>query len=215
MHLGFYGGAENGVKDNIKSRIEVPSWEKAIPFMIGEIPMALHLKFKFLVETAFSGGDSSMWAGGDYQLDGPVGIENGAFVSPNIVVVKPMSENMHGLTVGVAGLIVATEFRFLLGFGNRAFITGLYSKTIITFGTVKGSFLAFGLGGPLSSPFGALAKCRGIKLKGDTGGGVGIYFDKTVAPDFIIAKVTELELFENMGTFFNKEYRFGCPTADK
>ena len=216
MHLGFLGGAENGFGDNVKGRVEVP-WDMAIPVPIDGIPTAIHLKFKFLVETAFSGGNSTMWAGGDYQLIGSVGIDKGMVMTPTVAVVTPMSDNMHGLTAGVSGVIIAAEFRFLLGLGNRAFIAGGYSKTIITLATVKGSYLGFYLAGPLSNPLGGVgamaAKCHGIKLKGDTGGGIGVYIDKDVATGFI-AKLTEVEMLENMGTFFDKEYRVGCPTAD-
>src|SRR5262249_20789787 len=148
MHLGFFGGSERGVEDNVKSRIEVP-WDKTIPLPpVWGIPLAAHLKFKFLVETAFSGGNFTMWAGGGYQLVGPVGVENGVMVYPTLSVVKPMSNNMHGITVGVAGIVVATEFRFMVGVGNQAFVGGFYAKFIITFATIKGSFLGFYLGGP-------------------------------------------------------------------
>lgn len=220
MHLGFFGGAENGFGDNVKARIEVP-WDRVIPIPINGFPLALHVKFKFLIETAFSGANSTMWAGGDYKIVGAIGIENGNVLTPTIEVLKPMSDNMHGLAVGVSGIVVATEYRILAGLGNSAFVSGVYGKAIFTFASVKGSFLGFYLAGPLSSPLGdasgalgMASRCRGVKIKGDGGGGVGIVIDKTIAPGFKNVKLTELELFEQMKTFYDKEYRVGCPTAD-
>jgi hypothetical protein len=223
MHLGFFGGSERGVEDNVKARIEVP-WDRIIPLPINGFPLALHVKFKFLVETAFSGANSTMWAGGDYKLVGAIGIDRGSVLTPTIEVLKPMSDNMHGIAVGVSGIVVANEIRILAGLGNAAFVSGFYSKTIFTFATVKGSFLGFFLAGPLSSPFGdaggtmgMASRCRGIKVKGDTGGGIAIVIDKSVAPGFEVkgaaVNVTEFELFEKMGTFFDKEYRVGCLAA--
>ena len=219
MHLGFFGGSESGVGDNLKARIEVP-WDRIIPIPINGFPLALHVKFKFLVETAFSGANSTMWAGGDYKIVGAIGIENGNVLTPTFEVLKPMSDNMHGLAVGVSGIVVATEYRLLAGLGNSAFVTGVYGKAIFTFATVKGSFLGFYLAGPLSSPLGdasgalgMASRCRGIKIKGDGGGGVGIVLDKIIAPGFKNVQLTELELFEQMKTFYDKEYRVGCPAA--
>jgi hypothetical protein len=212
LNIGLLGGVENGVTDNVKNRIEVP-WEKAFqlpPEQTYGVPVTLHFKLKFIVETAFSGANSTMWAGGQYKLAGPIGVEGGKVLKPDLTVEKPMIDNIHGIAVGVSGLVVAVEFRWLLGFGTEAAMCGPYVKVILSAGLSRGSFMGFMLGGPLSNPIRPAVDCRGVTIDGSVGFGIGIQIDKNWAPRIAALlpgwQKTEVELVENTGPFYHRSW---------
>jgi hypothetical protein len=205
LYIGLLGGSENGTTDNVKLRVEIPA-EKAfsIPPVYG-VPLAVHLKLKFLVETAFSGANSTMWAKGSYKLDGPIGVENGSLVTPKFSVEKPMIDDIHGILVGASGIVFASEFRWLLGIGTDLAMAGPYAKITVAVGTSRGSFLGFELGGPLSNPLRPIIDCRGVTIKGDAGFGLGLVINQgwSKALDKYHLK-TDSELVEKTATFVNE-----------
>jgi hypothetical protein len=204
LAIGLLGGEENGSADNVKLRFEIPM-EQAfqIPPIYGPIPLAIHLKMKFLVETAFSGANSTLWATGEYGLSGPIGIVDGNSVTPSFTVKKPMINDIGGVTVGVSGVVVASEFRWLLGFGNELFMFGPYAKMTVAVGTSRGSFV----GGQFALLYGKVRPvidCRGVTLKGDLGVGVGLVINEGLAA--ILDKYhlkTDSEFVEKSTTFVN------------
>jgi len=204
LDIGLLGGAENGTADNFKLRVEIPV-EKAFSLPpAGPVPLAMHLKMKFLVEFAFSGANSTMWATGQYKLDGPLGIVNGAAVTPSFTVIKPMINDIHGITVGVSGIVMASEFRWLLGVGNELFQAGPYGKIIVAVGTSRGSFASLMIGGPLSNPLHPKIDCRGVTIKGDLGLGFGVVIDENWSK--LLDKYhlkTDSEIVEWSKTFVN------------
>lgn len=202
LRLGILGGVENGNTDNVKTRVEIPAeLAENIPSELTYgVPLAMHLKFKFIVETAFT-GNSTMWTHGEYRLSGPIGIEDGKPVKPSLSVEHPMINDLHGVTTGVSGIVIAVEFRWLVGLGNETWTAGPYMKVIVAAGVTKGSVLAFGLGGLKGGP-----TCRSVTLKGDIGGGIGVIVDTSKLPAVLVGtmKKLELEVVETTGTFFNQ-----------
>jgi hypothetical protein len=204
LQIGLLGGAEDGASDNVKLRVELPA-DLALPFMAGPVPLAVHLKFKVLLETAFSGAYSTMSAQGRYKLDGPIGVENGELVAPSFTVVKPMVKNMGGVLVGPSGIVLAFEFRWLVGLGNELAMFGPYAKITVAFGTSRGSFMGWALGGPLADPLRPVIDCKGVTVKGDLGAGVGLVIDKDWKPILKSLKLkTDSEFVEKTKTFVNE-----------
>jgi hypothetical protein len=198
LQIGLAGGAENGSGDNAKGRLELPlEFAEAIPpEMTGGVPFAVHMKVKLIFETAFSGKNSTLWTHGDYKLSGPIGFESGKTLMPTLEVEKPMME-MHGITIGASGMVVAVEFRWLVGLGTEIAMAGPYGKLTVAAGVSKGSFLGFGL-----------ANCRGTTLKGDLGIGIGVLVDSKWMEELKKAtgrkwKKAEVEMFETSFTFFS------------
>ena len=206
VRVGLLGGVDNGLSDNIKARVEVPAElvEQIPPELTEGVPLAIHIKFKFIVETAFGGAKSTLWTHGTYKLTGPIGYENGKLVSPTLETEEPMMNDLHGITIGVSAVVTAVETRLLVGLGTEAFMMGPYFKVIIAAGVTKGSILAFGLGGLKGGP-----TCHSVTIKGDIGYGMGVIVDTnkygilgTLTGGAV--KKAEFEVMESSATFFNQ-----------
>jgi hypothetical protein len=164
IDVGIWGGVANGVQDNQKIRAEVPvELNYPLAFSPLGIPLVAQAKFKFIIETAFSGRNSVLEAVAEYGIDGAFGVDNGAPITPQFSVIKPMMDSMSGITLGGSGIVFAWEARFLVGVGLPGLMSGPYAKITIAFGIAKGSALgAF------------LANCKGVTLKIDAAYGVGL-----------------------------------------
>jgi hypothetical protein len=163
LHIGLQAGSENGLSDNTKIRIEVPLEAYAdippSPETFG-IPMAVMFKAKFLLTTAFSAMNSTIGASGQYGLTGPLGFEGGTLLKPEVTVISPMTKIIHGIAVGPAGLVVAFEFKYLVGIGSKVALAGPYGKFTTAIGVTMGSTLG-------------LVQCKGMTLKVDGAVGIG------------------------------------------
>jgi hypothetical protein len=205
--IGMLGGVENGAADNLKARVEIPAelLQQIPPEVTDGVPLAIHIKFKFIVETAFSGKNSALWTHGTYRLSGPIGYENGSVLTPALQTIEPMISALQGTTIGASGLVLATELRLLVGLGTEVMMGGPYLKLTIAGGVAKGSALAFGLGGMNGGP-----TCRSVTIKGDVGYGIGVLVDTKWFGDAVgkLAekwKKSELELLESTATFYSRE----------
>jgi hypothetical protein len=196
LSIGLAGGAENGAADNVKARLELPLEyaEDLPPELTGGVPMVLHLKQKLLIETAFSGRNTTLVARGDYGLQGPIGLDKGVVYKPTLVVKEPMLQSIRGVTVGPSGIVAAMEVRILLGFGESLAMAGPYAKLVAAVGVSRGSVLGI-----------SLADCRSVTLKVDAGLGVGAVLDSRVAKllDALKVRKTEVELAESLITVYN------------
>lgn len=197
MEVGLLGGVENGASDNIKVRFEVPV-EITVPLPPASgIPFALHFKWKVLLDLGFSGRNSSITAHGLYGLAGPIGLQDGKVVAPKLDVVEPMMQSIGGIAVGNSGIVVALEFRALVGLGTADWQAGPYGKLITSVGISRGSAVA-------------MVNCTGLTLKVDIGNGMGLQISAPVQ-DFLkrllgidAKKKLEIENFETMLTIFHK-----------
>lgn len=72
IKVWLISGTETGLAGNFKSRIEVPV-EANFPLPAGPVPFIVSVRFKFLVETAFSARNATLTATGELKVDGPIG----------------------------------------------------------------------------------------------------------------------------------------------
>jgi hypothetical protein len=165
--VALSAGVEHGLQDNQRIRAEVPIELTAqIPPGpgTGGLPMVAQIKFKFIVQTAFSSKHATLGGEGRYSLDGPLGYAGGR-ISPAVLnVEQSILADLEGISLGASGIIVAWETRFLLGIGTAAVaMAGPYVKLTVSAGVSRGSILGV-----------SLADCKGATLKLDVGGGVGV-----------------------------------------
>jgi hypothetical protein len=164
--FGIAGGAENGISDNVKARFDVPI-EGIVQFppspWTGGLPTVVQVKFKAGVETFFSSRTSTLTAGAEYAVSGPIGVENGVAVTPDLKVIQSLRDGISGISIGAVGLVFNAEVRVLGGLGTKAFATGLYGKVQIAAGVSRGSVLGV-----------PLAMCTGITEKFAAGAGLGL-----------------------------------------
>lgn len=158
--ISIAAGAANGVIDNSKIRAEVPV-QMTLP--IAGTPFAFSISWKFSVATALGGNNTTVTAGGEWGLDGAIGMVNGAIVTPKLSVIKSIMDSITGISVGVSGIATAVEFKVQFGVGVPAAFAGPYAKLVMDFGVTNGS----ALGAPLT-------RCVGATLDGKVGGGVGV-----------------------------------------
>ena len=158
--IDLAAGAADLQSANKQVRVEVPL-EVTMP--IPDTPLVVQFKFTFAVRMALGGGSSTLTAGGEYGLEGPVGILAGEIVGPKMSVRKSILKSIAGLSIAPSGLAVAVELKAHLGFGIPAAFAGLFAKLIFDVGVTNGSALGF-----------PLVKCVGATLDSWAGGGVGI-----------------------------------------
>jgi flavin-binding protein dodecin len=174
VHL--LGGVANGASDNVKVKLEVPfEIEEAIPPSPATLGLPLNtlVEFKLIVETAFSGKNSTLQADAVYSLDGPVGVEGGTPVAPKLGVVDSILDSLQGITLGPSGLVAAIKWKVQSGIGVPGLVAGPYATLTASVGVSKGS----ALGSPI-------ADCRTATLSLYAGVGAGVSitsFDKLEA----------------------------------
>jgi hypothetical protein len=165
VDLSLIGGVEDP-SDNDKLRMEVPI-EISFPIPPGvsglPIPIMVRVEVESVVETAFSGRNSTSQTTAAYQLLGPIGYRNGEFLSPSFTVKSGLLDNVGGLPVGVSGMVVSIKTKFQAGLGGAIAMAGPYIAIQVAVGITQGSALGA-----------SLARCRGatLTLKGTVGFGV-------------------------------------------
>lgn len=172
LALDVLARAANGSRDNVRTRIEVPV-EVLEPIppnpLTGGFPLVVQIKFKFIIEAAFGAMNTSLDASGEYALSGALGMMNGTLATPKMTLTRSMLESIKGVSLGVTGMVWASEARFLVGAGIPAAMAGPYSKVTISTGILRGSDLA--------AP---LVTCIGQTLKVDMAYGFAAQMSSTV-----------------------------------
>lgn len=168
LDLGIVSGS--GEASTVKIRLQDTFIDTGADFMVEGIPMAILFKSKAYMEFAFSSGKSTLSAHGRYALSGPIGFDQGTVNKPTIKLVDSLLQSVEGDTPGPAGVVMAVEFRFLLGIGSKdTAVGGGYGKLVVSTGVSQGS--GFGL---------PLAQCHGVTLKMDAGIGFGLEVNKSL-----------------------------------
>ncbi|AEB44877.1 hypothetical protein [Micromonospora maris] len=152
-------GAQGGLSDNKKARIELPI-ELSQPIIIGGFPATLKQTFKFLVQTAFTAKNGNISGTGRWGLTGPIGYEGGSVLTPTFSVQESIMQSLRGVSVGVEAIVVAAEFRFGLMLGLPVAGAGPFVGVVASLGLTNGS-AAGRVGLPLAGP---AVKCRGTTL---------------------------------------------------
>ncbi|MFE9655916.1 hypothetical protein [Micromonospora sp. NPDC006431] len=170
LAITIAAGAEGGLADNKKVKIELPIEVKQ-PIIIGGFPATLKQTFKFLVSTGFSAKNGNIKATGKWGLDGPIGYVQSSVLTPAFSVQESIVKSIRGVSIGVEGIVVAAEFRFGFMLGLPVAGAGPFVGIVASVGVTNGS-AAGRIGLPL--PVGPGVKCRGSTLVLTVRAGEGI-----------------------------------------
>lgn len=168
MEVSLSGGAGGGSADNAKVKFEVPI-EMHFPIPPGPatagLPVDISLKWSFLIETALTGKNSTVFATGKYKLDGPLGIMPGGVQVPTLSVQQSLLDSISGIAIGPSGIVGATKIKVRVGFGTPAASAGPYVALTASTSITQGSALGA-----------SLVRCHGasLNLKFSTGIGVEV-----------------------------------------
>jgi hypothetical protein len=169
VDVEFQGGVAEP-SENGSVRMEVPvevNW--SIP-PSPTVPIPINIKYEasLIVETAFSGANSTLTGKASYGLEGPIGYRAGEFVSPVFTVKSGLLDSLGGLPIGVSGVVVAIKNKLQAGIGMPVASAGPYVAVTVAVGVTQGS--AFGA---------PLARCRGatLTIKGAVGFGLALEFE--------------------------------------
>ena len=201
LDVTFHGGVQDGAQDNTKIKIEVPVEIETPSVVVGGIPLKGLIEFKFSLETAFSGKNSTLSGSGTYKLTGPIGVTGGKPVVPGLSVVHSLMDSLSGITLGVSGVVFTVRAKFQGGIGVYGFIVGPYVTFTFSFGIGQGSVIGA-----------ALAECRGVTLGLWTGVGAGFSLNPKkmawlINKDSVLGKYLNIKLEEDILQFqiFNRK----------
>lgn len=169
-------GAQGGLSDNKKAKIEFPIEVKQ-PIIIGGFPATLKQTFKFLVETAFTAKNGNISATGQWGLSGPIGYAGSSVLTPSFSVRKSIMQSLRGVSIGVEAIVLAVEFRFGFLIGLPVAGAGPFVGIVASVGLTNGS-AAGRVGLPLAGP---AVKCRGSTLVATVRAGAGISMSEPLA----------------------------------
>ncbi|MGC5031282.1 hypothetical protein [Micromonospora sp. DT229] len=176
LAITIAAGAQGGLSDNKKARIELPI-ELSQPIIIGGFPATLKQTFKFLVQTAFTAKNGNISGTGRWGLTGPIGYEGGTVLTPTFSVQESIMQSLRGVSVGVEAIVVAAEFRFGLMLGLPVAGAGPFVGVVASLGLTNGS-AAGRVGLPLAGP---AVKCRGTTLVVAARAGEGLNVSQPLA----------------------------------
>ena len=174
LTVSLDAGAAGGSSDNKKIKIELPI-ELNIPIppspATAGLPMNIKVKYKFIIETAITGNNSTMVAAGKWGLAGPIGIDGTKLLAPTFTVQQSIIDSLSGITLGPSGIVLAVDMKFQVGIGTSALSVGPFATITVALGLTNGS----SLGAPL-------ARCRGASLDLKGGAGVGLELSEAAVP---------------------------------
>lgn len=175
LTLDLQAGSVGGLGSNLNQKIEVPVSLNE-PIIVGGIALNLNVTFKFLVQTAFTARNSTIAAHGAWTSDGPLSFDRTSgtvsVVTPTITPKADILESLKGISVGVNGIVFATEMRVMLGLGVPAANAGPYARVITSVGLTVGSDLGFA---------GRAMKCHQATVTVTGAFGAGLALSESVA----------------------------------
>ena len=197
LSVGLISGTETGLSGNFKSRVEVPA-EMTFPLPGGPVPLVASIRFKFIVETAFSARNATLEATGRLKVDGPIGFSGSQVLTPTVEQVKSPVENLTGVSVGVNGVVVALQLKVVIGLGIPAAMAGPFAAVTVAYGLTNGSAIG-------------IVQCRQSTIDVVLAGGVGFTlapgestFFKTLAKELPWAPKIDSELASSSSTVVHK-----------
>ena len=175
LTLDLQAGSVGGLGSNLHQKIEVPVSLNQ-PIIVGGLALNLNVTFKFLLQTAFSAKNSTLEAHGAWTTEGPLSFDRTSgtvsVVTPTITPTSDILESLKGISVGVNGIVFATEMRVMLGLGVSAANAGPYARLITSVGLTVGSDIGFA---------GQAMKCRQATVTVTGAFGAGLALSKSVA----------------------------------
>lgn len=174
LTVSLQAGAAGGSADNQKIKVEVPiEIEVPIPPSpeTAGLPMIIKVSFKFIVETAITGNNSTLVATGKWALSGPIGIDGGTLLTPKFSVTQSILDSVTGITLGPSGIVIGVEMKFMVGIGTSSVSAGPFASIIVDLGVTNGSSLGA-----------SLVRCKGATLDLKAGAGVGLELPASAVP---------------------------------
>ncbi|MFC7614415.1 hypothetical protein ACFQV2_13670 [Actinokineospora soli] len=191
MTVNIALGLGTGVNDTRRYRVEIPvELNVQLPPEPGIPPMTVQIKWKTVVQLAFSAKNSTLTTKAEYGLSGPVGVQDGAAVAPSLQQTDTgLVRNIDGVSVGISAMVLAWELRVLIGVGVPALLAGPYGKFVVSLSLLRGS--------DTTAPWGV---CAQGTLKLAVGGGAGFqvsagaasYLRQVVGSDIKVEVASEI-----------------------
>lgn len=168
--LALTSGSETGLAGNFNTRLEIPA-ELNIPFAAGPVPMNVSIRFKFIIETAFSAKNATLSATGKLKVSGPIGFDYDSagalsIITPEVTVAENPIDNLAGVSVGVNAVVIAAQVKVLLGIGAEALEVGPFGALTVSFGLTNGSAIG-------------IVQCKQVSRDITISGGIGFTFAPT------------------------------------
>ena len=130
LTVSLDAGAAGGSVDNKKIKVELPI-ELNIPIppspATANLPMNIKVKYKFIVETAITGKNSTLVASGKWGLAGPIGFDGSKLLAPTFTVQQSIIDSLSGITLGPSGIVLAVDMKFQVGIGTSALSAGPFA----------------------------------------------------------------------------------------
>ena len=175
--VGLISGSEKGLGGNLKQRIEVPA-EMSFPLPGGPVPLTGSVRFKFIVETAFSARNATLGTLGKIAIDGAIGFSGASVLVPAVTQALSPVERLTGVSIGVNGVVLAMQVKVVIGLGIPAAFAGPFAAVTVSYGLTNGSSIG-------------IVQCRQSSIDVVLAGGVGF----TLAPEELkYLKLLEIEL---------------------
>jgi hypothetical protein len=170
LTLAFDGATGEAFSGNVNWHSIGPGF--SIP-LAGPVPLAVDVRQDIWVRTAFSARQSMFSAGGDYGLNGDVGL---AFQGTHFMTVGPkgltversLMRNMNAVSMGPSGLVISHVATVTAGVGAWGFTTGPSFGLATSLGVAQGSSAG-------------IVQCQGATLSMHVQGGVGWTIPQAVA----------------------------------
>ena len=203
IKVDIAGATNTGAGANVNKLI-VPAVDFSVPIgqMLG-VPLSATVTQLFGVQTAFSAKDGNIKASGEWGIEGGLGFgyANNSFgvrAPKDLKVKNSITDSISGISVGVNGIILTYQAKFLVGFGQFGFTVGVYFGLTITAGLTIGS----AAGAPL-------ALCRSAQVGVWASYGIGYRIPAPVADliNFFLEKFNtkpierQAGIGENVNTF--------------
>ncbi|CRK61990.1 hypothetical protein [Alloactinosynnema sp. L-07] len=134
-------GLGTGVNDTQRYRVELPvELNVPLPPEPGVPPMVVQIKWKTIVQLAFSAKNSTLTTNAEYDLIGPLGLKDGTAVAPALQQTGTgLVKNIDGVSVGISAMVLAWELRVMVGLGVPAAFGGPYAKFVVSLSILRGS----------------------------------------------------------------------------
>ena len=141
LKVGF-NGATGGEFKNFNKVTAIPL-DLSIPIPAsGGFAATFHQAI--LIQTMFTAKQAAIDVAGDYTLSGTIkaGIVNGkpgGTSDVSLTVNQSLGDSLHGVSVGINGLVLGYSAKFIAGIGAYSFVVGPYASLNTTVGATRGS----------------------------------------------------------------------------
>lgn len=142
LELELAAGSHHGLSDNVHETVSLPINE-SVQLPSEPVPLVFSTTMVFTLDTAFSATNSTVGTKVLVALDGRIGMRmvgsGWAPVLPTAHLGNDPVADMHNLSVGITGLVLATRVRFQVGLGMPPVRVGPYVQEVMSLALTGGS----------------------------------------------------------------------------